>query len=96
MRIKLSQYNPKNSKQTIIKVSTFILEDLTRVYLNLDALHVMKDDTMLEIVLGTKMALTRRREIRKYIMLMLQKMMSLPGRESNKTMVILQVMKNMF
>ena len=56
----------------------------------------MKDDTMLEIVLGTKMALTRRRETRIYIMLMLQKMMSLPRRESNKTVMILQVMKNMF
>ena len=44
---------------------TLILEDLTRIYLNSDALHVMKEDTMLEIFLGTKMALTRRRETRK-------------------------------
>ena len=96
MNINLSQYNPRREKQTIIKVSTFIIEYLTRIYLNLDALHVIKEDTMIETVLRTKMALTRRKETRKDIMLMLHNMMSLPRRESNKTMMILQVMKNMF
>ena len=51
---------------------------------------------MLEIVLGTKMALTRRRETRKDIMLTLQRMMNLPRRESSKKVMILQVIKNMF
>ena len=48
----------KKRKKIITKVSTFILEYLTRIYVNSDALHVMKEDTMLEIFLGTKMALT--------------------------------------
>ena len=43
-----------------------------------------------------KMALTRRRETRKDIMLILQRMMSFPRRKSNKKVMILQVMKNMF
>ena len=75
MKIKLSQYNPRKSEQTITKVSTptkkINLEDLIEIYLNLDAIHVMKDDTLPEIVLETKMALTRRRETREDIMLML-------------------------
>ena len=50
----------------------------------------MKKETMLEIVLRTKMALSRRKETREDIMLMLQKMMNLPQRESDK-----KVMKNM-
>ena len=56
----------------------------------------MKEDTLLEIVLETKVPLTRRREIREDIMLMLKRMMNLPQRESYKTVMILQVMKNMF
>ena len=50
----------------------------------------MKDDILQENVLETKIDLTRGRETRKYIMLMLQKMMNLPQRESSK-----KVMKNM-
>ena len=42
-----------------------------------------------------KIALTRRRETREDIMLMLQKVMNLPQRESSKKVMILQVMKNM-
>ena len=56
----------------------------------------MKEDTLLEIVLERKVALTRRKETREDIMLMLQRMMNLPKREPDKTMMILQVMKNMF
>ena len=56
----------------------------------------MKEDTLLEIVLETKIDLTRRRETREDIMLMLQNMLNLPQRESNKKVMILQVMKNMF
>ena len=40
---------------------------------------------MLEIVLGTKMALTRRRETRKDIMLTLQRMMNLPRRAKQES-----------
>ena len=56
----------------------------------------MKDDTLLEIFLETKLALTRRRETKEDIMLMLQRMMNLPQRETYKSVMILQVMKNMF
>ena len=75
MKIKLSQYNPRKSEQTIAKVSTptrrITLEYLAEIYLNSDAIHVIKEDTLPEIVLETKMALTRRRETREDIMLML-------------------------
>ena len=43
----------------------------------LNVLLVMREDTMPEIVLETKMALTRRRETREDIILMLQRMMNL-------------------
>ena len=56
----------------------------------------MKEDTLQEIVPRIRIALTRRKEIREYIMLMLQRMMNLPQRESNKKVMILQVIKNMF
>ena len=56
----------------------------------------MKEDTFQEIVLETKVSLTRRKETREDIMLMLQRMMNLPQRELDKTIMILQVMKNMF
>ena len=56
----------------------------------------MKDDTLPKIVLETKITLIRRRETREDIMLMLQKMMDLPQRKSNKKVMIIQVMKNMF
>ena len=56
----------------------------------------MREDTFLEIVLKIRMALKRRRTTKENIMLALHKMMILPGRESNKKVKILQVMKNMF
>ena len=46
--------------------------------------------------LETKMSLTRRRETREDIMLMLQRMMNLPQREPDMKVKTLQVMKNMF
>ena len=55
----------------------------------------MKEDTLQEIFLETNIDLTRARETRKDIMLMLQRMMTLPQRELDKTVMILQVMKNM-
>ena len=56
----------------------------------------MRKDTSPNYVLETKVVLTRRRETREDIMLMLQRMMNLPRRESNKKVKILQVMKSMF
>ena len=44
----------------------------------LDVIHVMRRDTLPEIVLEIKVALTRRRETREYIMLILHRMMNLP------------------
>ena len=49
------------------------LEDITEIYLNSNVLLVMRKSTMPEIVLEIKVALTRRREIREDIMLMLQR-----------------------
>ena len=51
----------------------------------------MKEETLLEIFLETKVALIIRRETREDIMIMLQRMMNLPQIESNN-----KVMKNMF
>ena len=56
----------------------------------------MKEDTLQEIVLETNIDLTKGRETRKDIMLMLQRLMNLSQRETDKTVMILQVMKNMF
>ena len=56
----------------------------------------MKEDTLQEIVPRIRISLTRRKETREDIMLMLQRMMNLPQRESDKKVMILQVMKNMF
>ena len=69
---------------------------MIRIDLDSDALYVMKNDTMLKNVLRTQMSLTRIRETREDIMLMLQKMMNPLERESNKKVMILQAMKNMF
>ena len=51
----------------------------------------MKKDTLPKIVLETKVALKRRRTTREDVMLMLQRMMNLARRESNK-----KVKKSMF
>ena len=102
MNIKLSQYTQRKAEKTFITPKVSILtrkvtqENQIEIYLNLDALLVMREDTMPDIVLGTKMSLTRRRETKEDIMLMLQRMMNLPQRELNKKVMILQLMKNMF
>ena len=99
MKIKLSQYNPRNPDPTIKKVSTLItgitLESL-EISLSSFAIHVMKNDTLLEIVLRTKVVLTRRREAKEYIMLMLQRMMNHPRRDPYMKVKILQARMNMF
>ena len=55
----------------------------------------MRKDTYPNTVL-TKGTLTRKKETREDIMLMPQRMMNLPQRETDKIVMILQVMKNMF
>ena len=100
MKTNLSQYTPRKEKQTITEVSTLTrkitLEYLTDIFLVSDALHAMRKDTSPDYVPETKVALIRRRETREDIMFMLQRMMNLPRRESNKKVKILQVMKSMF
>ena len=65
MKIKLSQYNPRKPDLATTEVSTLIkginLESL-EINISSFAIHVMKDDTLLEIVFKTKLAFTRRRE----------------------------------
>ena len=64
----------QSKKTRSTEVSTLIkgitLESL-EISLSSFAIHVIKHDTLLEIVLRTKVALTRRRDTRKDIMLML-------------------------
>ena len=99
MKIKLSQYTPRKAKEFLItpEVSNSTRNiTLEAINLNLDVIHVMKKDTLPEIVLEAKKNFTRRKETREDIMLMLQRMLNLPQRESDKKVMILQVMKNMF
>ena len=97
VKIKISQYTLRKLEWTIIITNVRTLtRKITLEDQNSGAIHVMKEDTLQEIVLETKIDLSRRRETRKYIMLMLQKMMSLQRTESNKTVMILQVMKICF
>ena len=93
MKIKISQYNPRNPDPATTEVSTLIKEitlEILEICLSTFDIHVMKEDIFLETVLKIKVALTIRRETREDIMLMLQRMMNLPQRESDK-----KVMKNM-
>ena len=99
VKIKLSHYTPRKAEEALIipEVSTSTRKiTLEEIYLNLDVIHVMKKDTLQETILKAKIALTRRRETREDIMLMLQRMMNIPQRESDKKVMILQVLKNMF
>ena len=97
MKIKLSRYTPRKPEEVLItpEVSPFIKITLGKICLELDVIHVTRKDTMLDNVLETKMSLTRIRETREDIMLMLQRMMNLPQRESDMKVMIPQVMKNM-
>ena len=80
MKIKLSQYTPRKTKETIIitEVSIHIRITLENIYLAFDALHVMRKDTSTNSIPETKVALTRRRETREDIIIILQRMMNLP------------------
>ena len=66
MKIKLSQHTPRKLEGTTIipKVSiltrNITLEYLAEIYLNSDTIHVMRKDTLPEIVPEIKVALTRR------------------------------------
>ena len=55
----------------------------------------MKYDTLQKTVLRTKSTLIKGRGTKEDIMLMLHRMMNLSQREIEKTMMIVQVMKNM-
>ena len=89
MNIKLSYHTPRKSEGTTIiskvsiltRIRKITLEYLAEIYLNSDAIHVLRNDTSPKIVLEIKMALTRRRTTKEDIMLTLQRMMNLPGRE---------------
>ena len=71
------------------------LKDIAEICLKSDAIHVTREDTLLDIVLEIRVTLTRRRT-KEEIMCTLQRMVKLPEKESNKKVNILQVMKNMF
>ena len=77
MNIKLSRYTPRRSEGTIIipKVSILTrkitLKDIAKIYPKSDAIYATRNDTLPENVLETKVALTRRGEIREDIMLTL-------------------------
>ena len=98
MKIKLSQFTPRNPEEVLItpEVRPFTNITLEKICLRSDVIHVTRKEIMLENVLETKLFLKRRRETREDIMLMLQSMMNLPQREAEKTVMILQVMNNMF
>ena len=74
MKIKLSQYTPRKAEEALItpevRTSTRKIK-LENIYLNSDAMHVMKEDTLPKTVLETRLTLIRRRQIREDIMLML-------------------------
>ena len=72
-KIKRDYHHPKG-KHSHQKIT---LENLTKTYLNTDALHVMREDTLQEIVPIIRGALTRRKT-KEDIMLTLQRMMNLP------------------
>ena len=78
MKIKLLRYTPRKVKETLITLKVGISTiniTLEEIYLNSYVIHVMKEDTLPKIVLETKIDLTRRREKREDIMLMLQRML---------------------
>ena len=77
MKIKLSQFTPRKSKEVLITPEVSISIKITLENICLETYEI------------------RKRETKEDIMLMLQKMMNLPQRESDKKVVILQVMKNM-
>ena len=86
MKIKLSRYTPRKPEEVLItpEVSTLTKITLENICLELDVIHVMIKDTILENVVETKMSLKRRRETLEDIMLMLQRMMNLPQKRTRQ------------
>ena len=79
VKIKLSQYNPRKPELATIEVSTLTKREtleILEICLSKFAIHVMKENTLLEIILETKVALIRRRETREDIMLMVQRIVT--------------------
>ena len=102
MKIKLSYHTPRKSEGTTIiprkvsihtRIRKIILEEM---HLVSDALHVMRKDTSPKIFLEIKVSFTRKRITKEDIMLTLQRMMNLQGRELKKKVKILQAMRSMF
>ena len=95
VKINLSQYTPRKIEETLIipevRTSTRKIT-LENISLEVDVILVMKQDTLQKIVLKEKI---RKRETGEDIMVILQRMMNLPQIESDKKVMILQVMKNM-
>ena len=58
--------------------------------------HHPKEDTLQEIVPRIRTALTRIKQTREHIMLMIHRMMNLPQRESDKRVMTLQMRMNMY
>ena len=56
----------------------------------------MKEDTLKNTVLRTRVTLIRGRETKEDIMLMLQRMMNLPRKEADMKVKILEARMNMF
>ena len=77
MKIKISQYTPRKPGGTIVIPEVSILtrkinpENITKTYLNTDALHAMKEDNLQEIVPRIRIALARRRTTKEDIILTL-------------------------
>ena len=95
MKTKLSRYTPSQPKEDLItpEVSTLTKITLEKICLKSDVIHVMKWDTVQEIVLRDRI---RKRATKEYIMLMLQRMMNHPRKEPDMKAKILQVRMNMF
>ena len=103
MKIKLSQHTPGITKgstlitrkeRIITKIIKITLEDLREIYLMSYAIHVMRNETSLEMFPELEVDPIRRRTTKEDIMLTLQRMMNLPRRESKKKVKILQVMRS--
>ena len=95
MKIKLSQYTPSQQKEDLItpKVSALTKITLENIFLESYVIHVMKQDTLQEIILRNRII---KGETKEDIMLMLQRMINHPRKEPNMKVKILQARMNMF
>ena len=95
VNIKISCYTPSQPKEDLItpEVSTLTKITLENICLKSDVIHVMKYNTLQEIVLKDRI---RKRATKEDIMFMLQRMMNDPRKEPDMKVKILQAMMNMF